>query len=246
MKALLKILPVCAAISLAFVGTAKAQLVTYETQSAYAGSSYTFGSNGTLGETFSNVSAVASLTYNFFASTSGSTSATNIHAVFGQWSGGALVGGTTVDFGTIVVPASSSGWSTLTNDNGTFNTYAYTFDLTSLASTYAGLINQDYGYLTSASNTYALMLTNTSGVNTNLALGLTNGDPFAYGATNLGFLDYAFAQIVVAPGNQTLVPVPETGTVASIIGGVFILGLFGLRMRQRRRQSPSLPMAAAA
>jgi len=234
-----RFLPLVAATFFAFVGSASAQLQTYQTQTAYQGSVFTF-SGSTLGETFANVSAVKSMTYNFFAGSGGSTTATNLTATFGEWSGGSFVGGTTVSFGTITIPASTSGWTTLTNGAGTFSTFAYTFDLTTLSSL---SIDSTFGYLTDSSKTYALMLTDSTG-GTNLGLGLTNVDAFAYGATNYGFNDWVFAQIVVAPGNQQLVPVPESSTVASVVVGAMVLGLVGFRMNQRRRLDVA-PVAVA-
>jgi hypothetical protein len=230
-----------AASALALSGVARAQLQTFETQSAYQGSTFTFF-GGTLGQTFSNVSAVKSMTYNFFSGSGGTTSATNLQAVFGEWSGSAFVGGTTVSFGTINVPSSSSGWSTITNGFGTFNTYAYDFDLTSIGSP---LVHSFFGYLTDSSKTYALMLTDLTGGANGLALGLTNSNAFAYGATNLGFNDWTFAQIVVAPGNQELVPVPESSTVAAIGSAVLVAGLVGFRLRQRRAAAQA-PVAVVA
>lgn len=234
MKTASKFLSFFAASCLALASSAFGQLVTYETQSTYQGSTFTF--SGPLGQTFTNVSAVASMTYNFFSG-SGSSTATSLTATFGQWTGSAFVGGTTVDFGTINIPASGGlGWTTLVNatPGSPYSTYEYQFDLTSLSATYPSMINENFGYLTSAANTYALMLSPVSG--SGLGLGFTNTDAFAYGATNVGFNDWSFAQIVIAPGDQ-IIAVPEAGTVASIVGGIFIAGLVGLRMRQRRQMA---------
>lgn len=225
---------VLAALTFGFMPIARAQLQTYDTRPYYAGSSITFNANGTLGQTFTNVSAVKSMTYDFFAGTGGNSSPTTLSAVFGQWNGSSFVNGTTANFSTIVVPAQGGlGWSSTLTNGSPSNTYAnfeYTFDLTSLSS---NLIDPTYGYLTNSSNTYALMLTN-SGGSTGLALGLTNADVFAYGATNLGFNDWTFAQIVVAPGSQNLVATPEPGTVAALVATFFVGGLVLLRLRQRQ------------
>lgn len=214
--------------------SARAQLQTYDTRPFYAGSAITFNANGTLGETFTNVSAVKSMTYDFFAGTGGNSVDTQVTAIFGQWNGSSFINGTTVSFGTITIPAATSGqWApTLTNGpaSNTYANFAYTFDLTTLSSS---LINSTYGYLTDPTNTYALMLTNTAGA-TGLALGLTNTDAFAFGATNLGFNDWTFAQIVVAPGSQNLTSTPEPATVAALCGLALVGGLVLLRMRQRQ------------
>jgi hypothetical protein len=236
-----KVFSTIAALFVAFVGSAQAQLQTYQTQTAYQGSAFTFYGN-TLGQTFTNVSAVKSMTYNFFAGSGGATTAVSLTATFGEWNGSSFVSGTTVSFGTINIPASTSGWTTFTNSYGTFNTYAYEFDLAALSSS---LTNATYGYLTDSSSTYALMLTDNTGGGNGLALGLTNTNAFAYGATNLNFNDWVFAQIVVAPGSQTLTPVPESGTIAAYATGLLVLGMVGYRVRQRRATA-AIPTALAA
>lgn len=249
MKHTAKLLSFFSAICFAFVSSSSAQLQTYETQTLYTGSTITFNAGGaplggdTLGQTFSNVSAVASMTYNFF--TASSTAGDNLTAVFGQWNAGteSFIGGTTVSFGTINIPASNT-WTETLGANATFE---YEFDLLSLSETFPSLIDATYGYLTSSSSTYALMLTNTGGP-TNLALGQTNTNAFAYGQAYLGggeySRDWTFSQIVVAPGNQNIVPIPESSTVAALLGTAFVAGLVGFRVRQRR-QLALVPVAAA-
>ena len=243
MSTLSKFLTLAAATLVAFVGSASAQLQTYETVSSYAGVVVPFGASSTNGQTFTNVSAVKSMTYNFFANGSQLTD-TTLSATFGEWSGGSFVGGTTVNFGSITIPATTvtgvGGWNPL----GSYSTYTYQFDLASLIGSYPSLINATYGYLTSSTSTYALMLTNT-GSASNVGLGLIFGNPFSYGeASGLSGSDWAFSQIAVAPGNQSLVPVPESGTVASLAIGAMVFGLVGFRMHQRRRAAATAPIAA--
>lgn len=243
MKTGSKLLPLLAVSFLTLVSSVSAQIVTqtYETQTGYLGSVSTFGATGssqTRGEIFTDVSAVKALTYNFFAgSANGNTSAaTTLSATFGEWntSNNTFVGGTTVSFGTITVPASgTAGWvSTLSITGDTYANYSYTFDFTTLS---GALIDANYGYLTNASKSYALMLTNTTGIVTNLGLGLSNSDTFAYGyAKGASDYDYVFSQIVVVPGNQPLSPVPEASTMVSLAALVLVAGLIFLRLRQRR------------
>jgi hypothetical protein len=238
MRTFSKFLPLVAATLFAFVGSASAQLQTYETQSAYSGGNLVaLNQNGPLSQTFTNVSAVKAMTYNLFATGPGATSGNaTFTATFGQWNGSGLVGGTTVSFATINVPASSDpSWSSFTNGNGTFASYALSFDLASLAGNYGSfVVDATYGYLTSSASTYALMLTQTS--SSTLSLGfITDPVPFPYGTTNFGVFDYVFSQIIVAPGSQQLVPVPESSTVASVVVGVMVFGLVGYRINQRRR-----------
>ncbi len=251
MRTFSKFLPLFAATLFAFVGSVSAQLQTYETQTNYGGSVTVFGASGPTsikGEVFTNVSSVASLTYNFFAGSGGGgvSSATSLSATFGEWNGTSLVGGTTVSFGTIVIPASTdSSWvSNLSITNAPFKNYSRTFDFTTLS---GALINTTYGYLTDSNKSYALMLTNLSG-STNMGLGLNDADVFAFGYKS-GTLpaageDWVFSQIVVAPGSQTLVPVPESSTVASVVVGAMVFGLVGFRINQRRRSEVASVFAA--
>jgi len=133
--------------------------------------------------------------------------------------------------------------SELSITHQTFSNYSYTFDFTSISDS---LINATYGYLTDSTKSYALMLTNTTGSSTNLGLGLNDSDTFAYGykGTVGSGEDWVFSQIVVAPGNQDLVPVPESSTVASLVVGAMVFGLVGYRMNQRRRAAVT-PVVAA-
>jgi hypothetical protein len=231
----------------ALVGSASAQLQTFETQSAYRGSVITFIPGDTRGEIFSNVSAVKSMTYNFFvgAGASGVSSSSNFEATFGEWdsTNEAFVAGTTVAFSTINVPASDSGnWTTLTNGSGSYSTFAQAFDLSTLSSE---LISPTFGYLTSSSKSYAMMLTLNGSVAPNLGLGQSNNNAFAFGISSDNPLrDWTFSQIVVAPGDQQLVPVPESSTVALAATGALVAGLIGFRVRQRRRAAAAMPVAA--
>lgn len=238
-------------LALAFTGLtplARAQLQTYDTRPFYAGDVITFAAGASKGEVFTNVSAVKSLEYNFFAGSQGNNQSTNLTAVFGEWNGSSIVAGTSVSFGTINIPAASGGqWSsTLANNGGAFPNFSYSFDLSSISS---GLIDPTYGYLTDPTKSYIMLLTNTSGTNTGLGLGEIDSsgtDAFAYGyEKGTSDRDWTFAQIVVAPGNQNLgiTPIPESSTVAAIVGAVFIFGLIGLRLRQR--QLVAVPITVA-
>lgn len=250
MKTLTRILTLSATF-VALIGSARAQLATYEqqyeTQTGYFGSSLTFSTfGGSMAQTFSNVSAVSSMTYNFFNGTSsGPTSAATLTATFGEWNGSGFVTGTTVDFGTISIPASNSGlWSSsLSITGGSYANYSVTLDLTSLTS---NLINSTYGYLTSSTKTYALLLTDSTAATDNLALGGNFSNNFTYGAAYPigGSADWVFSQIVVVPDTIQLVPTPEAGTVASIAAAVLVAGLTSFRLRQRR-QLALAPVAAA-
>ncbi|MBX3736534.1 MAG: hypothetical protein KF715_07595 [Candidatus Didemnitutus sp.] len=211
---------------LGLVGSASAQIQTFDTRPSYQGSVINFN-GGTFGETFTGVYSVQTMTYNFFAG-GGTPGAVSLAATFGQWNGSNFVGGTTVSFGTIVIPASNAGgWSNLQNNtNGSYTSYSATFDFTTIVSPF---VSATYGYITNPANTYALMLTDQTG-GTNLGLGFINTNPFAYGAAApFGINDWTFSQVVVSTS-----AIPEASTVASLAALVLVAGLVALRLRQRR------------
>lgn len=224
MKTLHKLLLLAAASCGALVSSSRAQLVTYETVSSYNGSGLAgFGSGTARFETFTNIEAISSLTYNFFKSGVSSTTST-FNATFSEWTGASW--STVQNFGSFVVPDSSS-WSSLTNGNGTFATHAQTFNFGTLL-------------VTDPLKTYGLILTNT-GAATNFGIGVVS-NAFAYGSTGIFETndDYTFSQIVVVPGGNfvPVTPVPEPATVASMLGATLVAGLVGLRVRQRRQLAP--------
>lgn len=247
MKKLLNFRMLFAATSVAFASLCHAQIITYstDTQHNYGGSVATISPDlgSSAGEKFTNISAMTSMTYNFFAgSANGNVSAlTNLTATFGEWNGSGFVSGTTVDFDPFTVQASTdASWSeTLSITGAAFRNFSYTFDFTTLDS---NLVDGLYGYVTNPAKTYALILTNTSGA-TNLALGVNYSDPFAYGgAFGTTGPDFVFSQISVVPGTQTITP--EPGTVAGILGCLFVAGLVGFRLYQQR-QTGLAPVVAA-
>lgn len=226
-----------AATCLALISAARAQLQSFSTHTNYNNSTNAFADfSGTLYQTFTNVSAVHSMTFNFF--TSSSTSGSTFTATFGEWNGSSFVGGTTVSFGSFNVTASSNWGSS--QSIGNFNGISFTqgFDFTTLS---GPLIDPTYGYLTDYTKTYAMVLVDQNG-STSISLGVNNfngGSTFPFGATNTGSGDYVFSQISVAPGNQNLTPVPEASTVAAIAGAVLVAGLVIVRTRQRRQLAVS-------
>lgn len=242
---------------LAMLGTCLAtsfgQVQTYETQTGYLGSVSTFGASGssqTRGQVFTDVSSVASLTYNFFVGSATTSTETTLTATFGRWNSGtnSFYAGTTVSFGTITVPPSDgAGWTNALVDydgvnHGSYLNYSQTFDFAALASP---LVDSTYGYLTDPNYEYALMLTNTTGVVTNLGLGLSNDDIFSHGyAKGSSDYDYVFSTISITPGDVSIPSIPESSTVAAMIAVAFVAGLAGFRLRQRRQLVPASVSAA--
>jgi hypothetical protein len=245
MKTLSRLILVSSIVCAALVNPGLAQLVTYQTVSTWSGSVITLNGqndptpplNGSyLAQTFSNVLAISSMTYNFF-SASGTSGAGQVQATFGQWnSATSQFVGSTVDFGVINIPSSSSWTSTLTVGATTYSTFTSTLSFASL-------------YVTDPTKTYSILFQNTSNGATGYGLGLNNGNPFIYGGSTDGFgsnsvKDYAFQQIVVVPndGSHTL-PVPEASTVASLFAVALVAGLVALRLRQRREADFELTVA---
>lgn len=237
-----------AAASAAFVSSATAQVITvqnFQSQSGYGGSTTTFNDSATKTQVFTDVLAVTSLTYNFFAGSGGggATTGTTLAATFGEWNGSSIVNA--LDLGQFTIGASNTaGWTnTLSYVNeanqtvvtGNYLNASHTFDFTD------GDLNLDptYGFLSDPTKSYALTLSWISG-DKNLALGanvnssFTNGyqtpfNPALLGASFNGY-DYVFSQISVAPNPV----IPEASTVASILSACFVAGLVGYRLRQRQ------------
>lgn len=217
MKTPAKFLLLLAAISFAFVSRSQAQLIT-ETLSSWAGNTVNFqptASEGTLGQTFTGLTKINSLTYAFVSNLANPTTG-NLSYKFGEWNG-----------------------STFTNTliNTTPLTVSGSNFTTSLPGGYANVTDGQFNlssYVLDPSKTYALLFT--SSVNQNFGLGWIGGNVFQYGkaydsAGNLGAsVDYAFAYISVE-----VPPVPESSTVAAIIGATLVAGLVGFRLRQRRQ-----------
>ncbi len=241
MKFPARLLFALAATCLAFATSASAQLQTFNTYAGFSGSTITFGTNGSLYQTFSNVSAVQTMTFNFF--TTSSNTGTTFTATFGQWNGSSFVGGTTISLPGFTTTDSTT-WGTQTIGSFTGKTYQVALDLSSVSSL---LTNPTYGYTTNSANTYAMLLTDTSGGGASIGLGLNTTDPintgsFGFsGGTVFGTSDWVFSSLSVVPGNVALVP--ESSTVAGIAGAVLVAGLVVLRLRQRR-QPVSAPVPA--
>lgn len=237
-----------AASFLAFSSASFAQLLTtVSTEADFSGSLLTFGAFNVAGstrtQTFTNVSAVKSLTYDFFTTaTASSVTARTFTATFGEWNGSALVGGTTFSIPNFTVPDATT-WSTQTVGGFTGLTYQVTVDFSSALND-PKIWNPTYGYVTDSTKTYAMVIHNT-GAATQMGLGFTDIDSYANGtATFNPGVDYVFSQITTVPGNQTLVPVPESSTVAAIAGSVLVAGLVTFRLRQRRQLALAPALAA--
>lgn len=251
MKTSSKLLSVFAAGAFAFAVPMVAQIQTYETVSNYSGTSnYSLTSGGRAGQTFSNIYAIQSLTYNFFGAPGVDTT---LSATFAQWNGaGGFAGAfnannyTTIhNFGTFTVnqfvSPNSNGWTQITNTNGTFNTFAVTFDFTNLA---ADSETETAFFETNPSTVYALILHNATGSTTPFGLGFAN-DTFAFGEAGIGLgsfsQDYTFSQISVATN-----AIPESSTIASLIAVGLVAGLVTFRIRQRRQPLPAAAVSIPA
>ena len=232
MKTPAKLLLTFAATCFALFGTARAQLQTYttETLSSWVGNTVNFQpsiSEGTLGETFSGVGQITSLTYAFVSSSPTPASGT-LSYTFGQWNGSNIT--STLSFGSLTVNSANFttplAGSFVNVTDGSFNFSAYSLDPT---------------------KSYALLLT--SATNQSFGLGWIGGNTYAYGksfdsAGNFGTnVDYAFAYISVeVPPTY----VPESSTIASLLAAALVAGLVGYRVYQRRKLALAPALIASA
>lgn len=222
MSTVTKTLSIFAATLFAFVGSARAQLVTYETISSWTGSVITLTSGQAYAQTFSNVSQVASMTYLFASYNNVGTAAATFSASFVEWNTTTNTAGAVVQsLGTLTVPASNTWTDFVAGDEGSIYTYGLEVTLNEV---------------TDPLKSYALVLTSNQ-TRTLMGFTLTNSDAFSHGYAysngNYTGLDWGFSQLVVEPAGLT--PIPESGTVAGIAAGVLVAGLVGFRLRQRKQ-----------
>lgn len=264
MKTTAKFLSLLSAAVVAFVTPLSAQIETFQSQTGYAGNTETFASLQQKTQVFTDVIAITSLTYNFFAGSGGggATTGTVLSAAFGEWNGTSIDTLSLIDLGTFAIGASGTGvspgagWTNVLSyqdefnesvTTGAFLNASYTFDFTQVLG-----MSPDYGFFTDPSKTYALTLSYVSG-DANLALGsntnstaFVNGYQYPYNPdifpAPFKNYDYVFSAMSIVPVGNTAI-IPETSTVASILGALFVAGLAGHRVRQRRQLAP---IAAAA
>src|SRR5688572_5443930 len=119
MKNLAKLLSVFAATVVALVS--HAQVTTQSTTASFNNSTSSIGGNATVGQTFTNIEAISSFTYNFFSAGSSPASFSAQWAVYnGSGSVDSLANWTTVlSFPQVNIPgfvsANANGWTELTN-----------------------------------------------------------------------------------------------------------------------------------
>ncbi len=236
---------------------ASAQLVTYETISDWAGGVYTLNGNVGYSQTFSQITAIESLTYRFAASAY-STLPVTLDYYFTEWNAttNRAVGAAPIMEGTFILPSSGNAMSS-----------EWTFQ--SLGGLGGGVLTYDWqfnmGLTTDPTKSYAMVLrtaTNTNSVGLATASysnaesdGFTLGGAYStYGVTDysnllntsagpaLGasFNDWGFSQIVVAP---YVTPVPEPRTTAAIIAAIFVCAMV-LRRKLKERQAALVPVQA--
>jgi hypothetical protein len=240
MTSLRQFLFLIVASSLAFLGTARAQLVTYETISTWDGSVSTFQKSistaSTRAEIFTKVLAISSITYTLFPSSNQAAQGT-LTAKFGEWNSTskALVPGTITDFGSFTIPAYNL-WTGSVRiydpvdpiDLSLYSDYSY----------YNLVFSFPTLHLTDPTKSYAMVLKNTTSSTSSYALGVNALDPFSFGQSfngaNTYDEDYTFSQIVVVPlGN--IVPVPEASTTAAFAACGLVGALVALRRRQKQK-----------
>ncbi len=214
---------------------ARAQLQTFETVSGSEGSVTTFSTDKALIQTFANLSLVQSMTYRF-ASTSGSNFAgTTLNAYFTEWNPTTNTSiGAAFSSSSVSVPNFNS-FTTYSTVGGDYRGFDYQFTL-----------NQ----VTDPTKTYAMVLVGTAPTSIGL-LNIDTVDQFSFGdnrsrsgissfsslatagPTQSPGFDWGFSQIAVTPYAAS--PVPEPQTAAAVIAVLFVAGLVGRRIVQRRQ-----------
>lgn len=244
MKILLSRILFLAAVGLASTVSSQAQVSTLSTTDNFSGGTIPIGPNGVYGQTFTNIEAISSFTYNFFSA--GNSNATKLSAQWAVYNGSgsmsSLANWTTIQtFPEINIPAfvsaNTNGWTQFSNGHGgPYNTYTVEMNFSGPG-----------GWLiTDPSLTYALLLTEQNGITAGATLGWDSMNEFTYGDASVGFssaFDYTFSNIVYVKGGE-IVPIPETSTVASLSAAALVAALVVFRIRQRR-QLALAPAAAA-
>jgi hypothetical protein len=274
MKTIASITFLIAAASTALVSTARAQIETFNTIADYndpsLGSSSIHGFNtGTaLTQTFSDVSEITTMTYQFLEKSTpvGINAGDNITAYFVQWtpgggdSSGEAASSTALFSESFNVPeVGSAGWATdeYADDSGTYQGYNVTLSIDQFlnpSDTYAVILVD-----TSSTGTIGLMsLENNnnspdeadSGDAFNLGNdysknGVTNGlTQLSSGSSNFAGGDWGFEQLDVVPGGNNLVPVPEPKQAAAALAALFVAVLVGSRLYSRRQEQVLVGMPA--
>lgn len=218
----------------ALTSAGRAQVLTADTLSSTAAASQFYVSSGSaMTQTFSDISSIESLTFRMLADTSNTFGVSTVDYYFSEWdSDSSLATGTAIAEGTANVDASSA-WLAVTYGSTSYNYSDVSLDLSSVAT---GL---------DPAKTYAISFFNASG-GSSYGLGrldtseyLGGGIFFATGVTSGADLKIQ-SEINDSPQGllfsaESLSPVPESGTTAVLFAGMFVMGLVGWRLRQRRQ-----------
>lgn len=273
MNPLVKTLSIAAATCFGLISSVFGQLKTYQTLLPYphgyfndssglaqVGPSFHGTTSAVQGEVFTNVLAIEKMTYSLFTTSGANPVVANLRATFGEWNTASnSFTGPTIEFSTpsptadathlsdLHVPAISS-WDSVNIGGDDYSTWSITFDITAA--------NGGSLYSTSATKTYALLITQVTGLgnftagNLKFGIGQTASESdfqFGYGIVGsstgsfaaTGY-DFTFSQIVITPG-----PIPEASTVAALFALALVAGLVVFRVRQQRK-APLAPASATA
>ncbi|QYM79064.1 hypothetical protein K0B96_00165 [Horticoccus luteus] len=224
--------------SLALTGVGRAQVLTADTLGASQASFYP--ENFTFTQTFSQVSQIESLTFRLLAG-SNDFSASTLNYYFSEWNPiTGLATGTALAQGTLDIDAGAA-WQHAAIYSGVYNYFDATLDLSSVASgltpsaTYAISF---YGSMTGVpGGVYAPGLALSSSLYADggtfiLDPSVTDGSQLTTNASGNYAGNY---DLLFSAGPSSLSPVPEAGTTAVVLAGLFVSGLVGWQIRQRRR-----------
>jgi hypothetical protein len=250
--------------------SARAQIETYDTVTSYGNTGslgqpsgvYSIAGGTAFGQTFTNVLEMDDLTFQFVSasngtSTSGSSTSLTAYLVGWNTSTNTVISGAPLFTQSFTIPP--------TNDTGEGGFTAVSPDDSNAGNSYGAFaLNLTVDTILNPSDTYAMMLIDTTGSNTDLGIetvwndypftsgellapfqvpslgSLTILSPLEIGGTALGF-----SQISVVPEGN-VIPSPEPRTAAVALCGLFVTILVGRRLYLYRKGLVGAAGATAA
>lgn len=242
MKTIAKYSGLLAAICFAFVGVARAQLVTISDDTGnWTGSVIAFNGTGqsfvSEGEGITGVKALEAVTYTFMSTAPTSATGGTLDASLVLWNGANNGTYTTVQsLGSVTIPPPDTWSGSLSYGATTAVTYQQSFDLS-----FTNTANLN------PSATYMVLLTNTSAGSLSFGLGedtigasgpgtqYLNGAEYikSSGLVGIDAGDWTFSDVSLVPSGNTI-PTPEPTTVAAMACALLVGGLVIYRLRQRQ------------
>jgi hypothetical protein len=214
-----------------------AQVLTADTRGSSGDGSYTgIGGGYATTQTFTDITEIDLLTFRLLAQSDHVFAASTVDYYLSAWdSGTGKATGAALATGTLNI-ADISSWQAITYGANSFNYLDVGLDLSSVAT---GLTPAET-YAISFYGSTAGTLYGAGSIN-NPAAYADGGAFTSYGPFNSGTDLQTIGQTDASATYDTLFAagslsaVPETGTTAVLFAGVFVMGLVGWRLRQRRQ-----------